>query len=73
MAERDAHEEPGDEIPPEIARQIIAEYLDRHYRDLLDQTVPALGDQTSREVSRTASGRKRVIGWLKQLENGSAR
>lgn len=73
MAERGAHEEPRDEIPPEIAHQLIAEHLDRYYRDLLDQPVPALGDQTPREASRSASERKRVIAWLKQLENRSAR
>lgn len=32
-----------------------------------------LGEQSPREACRTAPGRKRVIAWLKHLENGSAR
>jgi hypothetical protein len=66
---RDARE---DEIPPEIARQAVHELLDRHYRAVLDQPVPALDGKTPREAARTPAGRKKVVEWLKLIENRSA-
>lgn len=62
-----------DEIPPEIARQLMQEHLDRHYRETLDAPIPALGGKSPRAAVRTAAGRKKVVEWLKYLENGSAR
>jgi hypothetical protein len=61
-----------DEIPPEIARQAVHEVLDRHYRGVLDQPVPALDGKTPREAARTPAGRKKVVEWLKLIENRSA-
>ncbi|RYH11506.1 hypothetical protein [Tropicimonas sp. IMCC6043] len=74
MAERDDTDglQNEDEIPPEIARQIVHDHLDRHYRDILDQPVPALGDKTPRLATRSAAGRKKVVEWLKLIENRSA-
>ncbi|WP_299987100.1 hypothetical protein [uncultured Ruegeria sp.] len=62
-----------EDIPPALARQIAHEHLDRHYRDTLDQPIPALGDKTPRQASRSAAGKKQVIAWLKTIENRSAR
>ena len=74
MAERDhigdLPEE--DEIPPDIARQIVHDHLDQHYRDTLEQPVPALGGKTPRQAVRSAAGRKKVVEWLKLIENRSA-
>jgi hypothetical protein len=61
-----------DEIPPEIARQAVHELLDRHYRGILDQPVPAFDGKTPREAARTPAGRKKVVEWLKLTENRSA-
>jgi hypothetical protein len=75
MMAEECHEPPSeaaDEIPPEIARQIIHEHMDRHYRATLDQPVPALGGKTPRQAVRSAAGRKKVIEWLKLIENRSA-
>ncbi|SDL97420.1 hypothetical protein [Aliiruegeria lutimaris] len=66
-------EAPADEIPLDIARQIVHEHLDRHYRDTLDQPIPALGGKTPRQAARSADGRTKVIAWLKHIENSSAR
>lgn len=63
----------ADEVPPEILRQITLEHLDRHYRETLDQPLPALDDKTPRKAVRTAAGRKKVVEWLKYLENASAK
>ncbi len=59
-------------IPPDIARKIAHEHLDRHYRDALDQPIPALGNKTSRQAVRSAAGRRKVVEWLKLIENRSA-
>jgi hypothetical protein len=64
--------EAADEIPPEIAHQLMRDYLDRHYRETLDAPIPALGGKSPRQAVRTAAGREKVIDWLKMLENRSA-
>ena len=51
---------------------IIRESMDRHYRDVLDQPIPALGNKSPRLAVRTAKGRIKVADWLKTLENRSA-
>lgn len=68
--ERDVQAE--DEIPPEIARQIIHDHMDSHYRETLDKPLPTLGGKTPRQAVRSAAGRKKVVEWLKLLENRSA-
>jgi hypothetical protein len=60
-------------VPPEVATQIIHQTMDRHYRDTLDQPVGALNDQTPREATKTAKGRKMIVEWLKFIENNSGR
>lgn len=57
---------------PDEERKLVHETLDRHYRAVLDQPVPALGDVSPRDSARTAEGRERLVGWLKGLENMSA-
>jgi hypothetical protein len=61
------------DIPEEENCAIVHDYLDRHYRDLLDQPVPMLGGKSPRAAVRTASGRIKVAGWLKMMENSTAR
>ena len=61
---------------PDISEQerdaIIRESMDRHYRNLLDQPIPALGNKSPRLAVGTAKGRIKVADWLKTLENRSA-
>ncbi|GCE84570.1 hypothetical protein [Komagataeibacter diospyri] len=64
---------PDLQIPPEEEARIIGQMLERHYRQVLDEPVPALGNVTPREAARTASGRKKVAAWLKDIENTTAR
>jgi hypothetical protein len=52
---------------------IIHETMDRHYRDTLDQPVPALGNKSPRAAVKTATGRARVADWLKMMENRTAK
>lgn len=69
---RDGPHEEADEIPPEIARQLMRDHLDKHYRETLDAPIPVLGGKSPRQAVRTAGGREKVIDWLKMLENRSA-
>lgn len=69
---RDGPSEAADEISPEIARQLMRDHLDKHYRETLDAPIPALGGKSPRQAVRTAAGREKVIDWLKMLENRSA-
>jgi hypothetical protein len=59
-------------LPPDEERSIVHEALTDHYRNTLDEPIPALGNQTPRKAVNTAKGRKKVIAWLKMLENQSA-
>jgi hypothetical protein len=52
---------------------IIHDSLDRHYRHLLDQPIPMLGNKSPRAAVRTAKGRIKVVDWLKTLENHAAK
>lgn len=65
--------EDADEIPPEIARQIVQEHMDQHYRETLDAPIPALGGKSPHQAVRSKAGRAKVVDWLKTLENNSAK
>jgi hypothetical protein len=69
---RNRPQEAADEIPPEIARQLMRDHLDKQYREALDAPIPALGGKSPRQAMRTAAGQAKVIDWLKLLENRSA-
>lgn len=56
----------------EEERAILDETLERHYRALLDQPVPALDNMSPREAARTEEGREMLVDWLKGLENSNA-
>ncbi len=51
----------------------MRELLDRHYRRVIAEPLPALGNLPPRETARTVEGREKVIDWLKHLENGEPR
>ena len=61
------------ELSPEEERAVVRQMLDNHYRNVLDERIPMLGDRSPRVAVRTAKGRNLVVGWLKTLENHSAR
>jgi hypothetical protein len=61
------------DIPEEERCAIVHDSLDRHYRDVLDQPVPMLGGKSPRALVRTKSGRIKVAGWLKMMENSTAK
>ena len=59
-------------LPPDEERSIVHQALTDHYRKTLDEPIPALKHKTPRKAVKTAKGRKKVIAWLKTLENQSA-
>ena len=69
MATRDPAPPPRLNLSSEERRTIIHDGLDRHYRDLLDQPIPVLGNKSPRAAVKTAKGRAKVVDWLKTLEN----
>lgn len=73
LASRDADIPQQLDIPEEERCAILHDHLDRHYRDALDQPIPMLGDKSPRAAVRTASGRTKVAGWLKMIENRTAK
>ncbi|UCE52925.1 MAG: SEC-C domain-containing protein [Desulfobacterales bacterium] len=56
------------EIDPEIQKEIIKDFFDKHYRDWLDSKIPALGDKTPRQAARTKEGRRELEELLRLLE-----
>jgi hypothetical protein len=67
---------PGDEMPPipkEEATRAMKEFQDRHYRRVMEEPLPAIGNVSPREAVGSSEGREKVIGWLKYLENWEAR
>lgn len=63
----------GHGLLPEEERQVIHQVLDRHYRALLDEPVPGLGNITPRQAARSPKGRETLVAWLEHLENQTAR
>ncbi|MDI6029362.1 hypothetical protein QBK99_24710 [Corticibacterium sp. UT-5YL-CI-8] len=74
MAERPPRErgEAASDVLPEIAEQAVHQFMDRQYRETLDQPVGMLGNKTPRQAAKSAAGRQKVAEWLKYLENQSA-
>ena len=69
----DGNPESTDTIDPEIAAEIIRYTRDQHYRQSLDEAIPALDNKTPRQCARSKKGREKVIEWLKHLENSELR
>ena len=73
MATRDSAPAAKLNLSEDERRAIIHEGLDRHYQDLLDQPIPALGNKSPRASVKTSRGRDKVVDWLKTLENHTAK
>ena len=59
-------------MPSEVERQVIRTALHAHYRRILDEPIPALGNRSPRSAAKTPKGREKVVAWLKMLENHGA-
>lgn len=61
------------EVPAEVAEQAIHAFMDRHFRQTLDDPIPYFDGKTPRQAARSKKGRLQVIAWLKDLENNESR
>jgi hypothetical protein len=65
----------NDASPDQLAQlaQLEHEFLQQYYRDWLDKPVPALGNQTPRQTSKSEQGREKLSLLLNDFErNGQA-
>lgn len=60
-------------LSEEEERRMTREMQDRHYAAVLDEAVPFLGGVSPRTAVQTEKGRQMTAGWLKYLENRSAK
>ncbi len=75
MASRPAgeREAPSSGLSPEEESTIVRDALDSHYRGVLDEPVPMLGNVSPRKAAKTKKGREKLVDWLKLLENEAGR
>ena len=64
---------PKAEVPPEIAAQLIHNYMSNFYANWTEEIIPALGNKTPRQALKSKKGRREVIELLKSYEHGEAR
>ncbi|HTJ41542.1 MAG TPA: antitoxin Xre/MbcA/ParS toxin-binding domain-containing protein [Kofleriaceae bacterium] len=68
-AARDDSPAPGDDdLPPELAHEVMLSMMRDHYRRWLDEPVPALGGKTPRKAARTIARRGRVVALIDGIE-----
>jgi hypothetical protein len=60
------------ELPDADREALVAEFIDRYYREWLDTPIPALGNRTPRAAVQSREGRQQVEVLLKQLEHRTA-
>jgi hypothetical protein len=65
--------DPEPDIPLAEMQRVVHDMMDRQYRQVLDDAVPALGNKTPRQMVRTKAGRTKVVEWLKYIENLTAK
>jgi hypothetical protein len=75
MAEQEQERDDTPELDISLAemQRIVGEMMDRQYRQVLDEPVPALGNKTPRQMAKTKAGRIKVTEWLKYIENMTAK
>ena len=52
---------------------VVRAQYEEHYRQVLDESVPMLGNRTPRRAAKTKKGRAAVVEWLKGIENLESR
>lgn len=67
------HKHKEKEIPEELQAALMKTFLDKHYREWLDQELPALSHKTPRNAVNLKTFRTKVIDLLKEMENNEAR
>lgn len=63
----------SNEVPEDVQREVVGQYLRDYYARWLDEEIPALGGKSPRKAVRTKRGKAQVVELLKEIENGTAR
>jgi hypothetical protein len=61
------------ESPQEVEPETLSQFYGRHYRNWLDEPVPALGNRTPRRAAKLKTARPKLIALLKDFERKSER
>ena len=61
-------EEPSGALPPELNEALVLDHLSKHYRDWVDQPVPALDGKTPRAAAKDPQARVKVEDLVRDLE-----
>ena len=64
---------PNHRMSAEEEAAAIADALENHYRATLDEPVPVLGGLTPRAAAKSKAGQRKLVDWLKYLENQTAK
>lgn len=64
---------PSSDIPVEVQRQVIHDYLRKHYESWPTIPLPALGGKTPLQAIKSKKGREGVVELLKSIEQGEQR
>jgi hypothetical protein len=67
----DIDEDKANDLPADVQTELVYGALTAHYRKTVDEPIPALGDLSPRAAAKTAAGRRKVVDWLKHIENQS--
>jgi hypothetical protein len=70
--EGDWPQDESSDLPVELQTELVHAALTDHYQRVLDEPIPALGNLSPRAAAKTAAGRRKVVDWLKHLENQSS-
>ena len=62
-----------DEVPSEVAADVLRQFYDQHYREWIGMPLPALDGRSPKEAVRTKRGEDEVVALLKSIENMDAR
>ena len=64
--------EPRSPLPPQVETAALRQFYEHHYRQWLDQALPALKGKTPRQAARLKTLRPTLITLLKDIENHQA-
>lgn len=60
-------------LPPELEREVVAQFYDQHYHSWPDVPLPALGGRTPRKAAKLRTVRPKLEALLRQMENHTDR
>lgn len=62
--------DPENQIPAEVQRSLLRDFHDKHYRQFLDDSIPALEGMTPRQAAKDGQMRPALLSLMKEHLNG---